>query len=92
MRLLIFAVIIPFLFLGCTKDIMVSAPLPCPDPLEIQRAEPAVKAMINALRRPDAEGGNQQDRDLYEFFKRRADLQAARRNRLQNICRSTYDN
>ena len=91
MRLLIFALIIPFLFLGCTRDILVSAALPCPAPLEIPRAEPAVKAMINALRRTDAKGGNQQDRDLYEFFKRRADLQKARRNRLQNICRSTHE-
>lgn len=89
MKILIAIVISSFLMVGCTKEIAVSAPLPCPPLLEIPKAEPAIKAMINALRRTDAEGGNQQDRDLYEFFKRRADLQAARRNRLQNICRST---
>lgn len=91
MKILMLVVVSTLLVTGCVKEIAVSAPLPCPDPLEIPRAEPAVKAMINALRRSDAAGGNQDDRNLYEFFKRRADLQAARRNRLQNICRSTHE-
>ena len=72
---------------GCASTpIATSIELPCPEPLVIPRAEPHIKAMINALRDSDLAT----ERDLYEFFKRRADLQAARRNRLQTICRSTH--
>lgn len=87
MKLLILAGIIPFLFLGCAQPVPVSAALPCPDPLELTKAEPDVRAKINELR--DSE--DPADVAAYEFFLRRAAIQKARRARLQEICRSTWD-
>ncbi len=68
---------------GCASTIVpVAVPLDCPEPLEIAKAPPHIKAKIDAMR--------QSDPDLYEFFLRRAKLQAARRETLQNICRSGH--
>ena len=76
---------------NCATTTTVSSPLPCPDPLVIEKAPIPIRAHIDELKRTDAEGGNQRDRDLYEFFLRRAALQKQRRQTLQDICRSTQE-
>jgi hypothetical protein len=74
------------LVFGCgTREIAVSSALPCPEPLVIAKAEPEVRARIDELR----DSADPVDVATYEFFLRRAALQKARRDRLQEICRST---
>ena len=69
---------------GCaTQYVPVSAPLDCPDPLTLEKADLVIKGKINVMKAHDPE--------LYQFFFDRAELQRKRRETLQSICRSTHE-
>ena len=69
---------------GCaTQYVPVAAPLDCPDPLVLEKADQIIKAKINVMKAHDPE--------LYTFFFDRSELQRKRRATLQAICRSTHE-
>jgi len=70
-----------FLITGCgSKTITVSAELDCPVPLVLPVASESVKAEIQTL-----------SDETYTYFVQRDKLQTARRETLQEICRSTHN-
>jgi len=88
MKLLTLVLIGSFWVIGCgTREVVVGTALPCPDPLVLVKADPTVRAHIDAMK--NAVPGSDQ-RMAYEFFLHRSAKQKARRVRLQEICRSTH--
>jgi len=72
---------VAFLITGCgPKTITVSAELDCPAPLVLPVPSESVKADIQVM-----------SDETYSYFVQRDKLQTARRETLQDICRSTHN-
>ncbi len=69
------------LLASCATTIPVVVELPCPDPIELPKLPEELKPELSQV-----------SPDLQNYFITRDKLQTARRETLQNICRSTHGN